>query len=65
MMNHTADSIPDGGTGKDVHERDWVCIDCDTVYCADADVSRYSMPDNCPDCGDHWGWQNKKTGEKL
>jgi len=54
--------VSDDGTGKEVHKRDWVCMDCGIVYCADADASSWDLPDYCPDCGDHLGWKHKYDG---
>jgi hypothetical protein len=53
------------GTGKEVHARDWECLDCETVYCTDEDATRYDLPDFCPECGDTPGWKNRKTGRTI
>lgn len=53
------------GTGKEVHSRDWVCIDCGITYCADESADEWSLPEYCPNCGDHYGWENRKTGRSV
>jgi len=51
-------------TGKDVHARDWECLDCGIWYSMDNDASRWDMPDFCPECGDTPGWINVKDGNR-
>lgn len=53
------------GTGREVHKRDWKCLDCGDVYCADEDASRFTLPDYCPSCGDTPGWKNRGTGRSV
>jgi hypothetical protein len=53
------------GTGKSVHDRDWVCMDCGIVYCEDEDATEWDLPTFCPECGDTPGWENRKTGRKV
>lgn len=62
MTNH---NVPEGGTGRDVHKRDWVCLDCGITYCYDEDANRHDLPSFCPDCGDTPGWINRGTGRKI
>jgi rubredoxin len=47
---------------------DWECLDCGTIYRAPETAGRElsftdarigdgrSLPENCPECGDHSGW---------
>jgi predicted RNA-binding Zn-ribbon protein involved in translation (DUF1610 family) len=57
--------MTDVPTGKQVHGRDWECLDCGDVYCGDEDATRHSLPDFCPSCGDTPGWRNRKTGREV
>lgn len=52
-------------THRDVHARDWSCLDCGDVYCEDEDATKFDLPDNCPSCGDTPGWVNRKTGRTV
>lgn len=62
MSDESDSGIP---TGKDVNDRDWKCRDCGIVYCADADSTRYDLPEFCPECGDTIGWINVKDGRRV
>lgn len=46
-------------------ERDWKCQDCGIIYCVAVDATRFDLPDNCPECGDHHGWENRETGRQV
>lgn len=55
----------DTPTGKDVHARDWECMDCGVWWAADNDATQFTLPDFCPECGDHSGWVNVKDGREV
>ena len=64
-MTSRQDRHIENGTGKEVHARDWVCMDCEITWCTDEDATEWDLPDFCPNCGDNWGWSNRKTGRTL
>lgn len=49
----------------DTTARDWECLDCGDIYCANEDTTWVDLPEFCPTCGDTPGWQNRKTGRTI
>ena len=64
-MSNRETASDEAVAGRDVHGRDWECLDCGDVYCHDEDATRFDLPDNCPSCGDTPGWINRMTGRTL